>query len=130
MRKECRELTWGDVTILRTDAPEVLVLRYDWRGTSMVTLHNFSDRRQTVRLDLRTPDGDRLVDVHGDHHSRAEAPAFTASTWRAMGTAGSGSAPPTTRSTAPRSEAGRAGVPAGRRPLPPHRRRSPRPEIP
>jgi maltose alpha-D-glucosyltransferase/alpha-amylase len=39
----------------------------------MVTLHNFSDRRQTVRLDLRTPDGDRLVDVHGDHHSRAEA---------------------------------------------------------
>jgi maltose alpha-D-glucosyltransferase/alpha-amylase len=73
MRKECPELSWGRYTILRTDAPEVLVLRYDWRGTSMVTLHNFSDRRQTVRLDLRTPDGDRLVDVHGDHHSRAEA---------------------------------------------------------
>jgi maltose alpha-D-glucosyltransferase/alpha-amylase len=73
MRKECRELTWGDVTILRTDAPEVLVLRYDWRGVSMITLHNFSDRRQSLRLDPRVPRGDVLMDVFDDNHSRADA---------------------------------------------------------
>ena len=37
MRKECPEIGWGDFAVLRTTAPEVLALRYDWRGTSLVT---------------------------------------------------------------------------------------------
>ena len=50
MRKECPEISWGDFTVLRTNVPEVLALRYDWRETSLLTLHNFADRAQTVQL--------------------------------------------------------------------------------
>src|SRR5262249_42265264 len=37
---ECPELGWGDFSVLRVDVPEVLALRYDFRGVSMLTLHN------------------------------------------------------------------------------------------
>jgi maltose alpha-D-glucosyltransferase/alpha-amylase len=73
MRKECPEISWGQFEILRTNAQEVLVMRYDWRGVSLVTLHNFSDRRRTVRLDPKVPRGDVLVDVFDENHSRADA---------------------------------------------------------
>lgn len=64
MRKECPEISWGDFVVLRTNVPEVLALRYDWRNTSLVTLHNFSDSRQRVRVvPGSTSGGDLLVDV-------------------------------------------------------------------
>jgi maltose alpha-D-glucosyltransferase/alpha-amylase len=73
MRKECPEISWGRFTVLRTDRPEVLVLRYDWRNTALVTLHNFSDQRQTVTCGIDAPRGELLVDVFDTHHSRADA---------------------------------------------------------
>jgi maltose alpha-D-glucosyltransferase / alpha-amylase len=72
MRKECPEISWGQFTILRTKTPEVLVLRYDWRGVSMVTVHNFVDRRQTVVFDPGVDHGNVLVDVFDENHSRAD----------------------------------------------------------
>jgi maltose alpha-D-glucosyltransferase / alpha-amylase len=72
MRKECPELSWGDFVVLRTEAPDVLVLRYDFRGVSMVTVHNFASRRQTVAVDPRTEGANLLVDVFDDNHSRSE----------------------------------------------------------
>jgi maltose alpha-D-glucosyltransferase / alpha-amylase len=72
MRKECPELAWGDFAILRVDAPDVLAIRYDFRGVSMLTLHNFSSRRQTVALDPKCKGGDRLVNVFDAKHSHCE----------------------------------------------------------
>ena len=40
MRKEVPEIGWGDFTVLRTSASEVLALRYDWRNNSVVVVHN------------------------------------------------------------------------------------------
>jgi maltose alpha-D-glucosyltransferase/alpha-amylase len=71
-RKQCPEISWGDYTVLRTNATPVLVLRYDWRNTSLVTLHNFSDRRLNVRVSPGCARGDTLVDVFDDDHSRAQ----------------------------------------------------------
>jgi maltose alpha-D-glucosyltransferase/alpha-amylase len=71
-RKECPEISWGDFRVLRTNVPEVLALRYDWRGTSLVTVHNFSDRRQKVVLKL---EGDRsgfLYEIFDGRHSRVQ----------------------------------------------------------
>ena len=34
-RKECPEISWGNFVVLRTNVPEVLALRYDWRDTSL-----------------------------------------------------------------------------------------------
>jgi maltose alpha-D-glucosyltransferase/alpha-amylase len=73
MRKECPELGWGDATVLRVDVPEVLAMRYDFRGVSMLTLHNFSSRRQSLAVDPRTDNSGLLVDVFDENHSRSES---------------------------------------------------------
>ncbi len=70
-RKECPEIGWGEFTILRTNVPEVLGMRYDWRDTSLVTLHNFSNREQTVHLKVGSARDGLLVEVFDGRHSRA-----------------------------------------------------------
>jgi maltose alpha-D-glucosyltransferase/alpha-amylase len=72
MRKECPELGWGDFTVLRVDVPDVLAIRYGFRGTAMLTLHNFSARRRTVAVDPRCHGGHLLVNVFDDRHSQCE----------------------------------------------------------
>jgi maltose alpha-D-glucosyltransferase/alpha-amylase len=70
-RKEIPEIGWGECTILETDAPSVLALRYSWRNTSFFTLHNFVERDVVVHVDVDTPDGHLLCDFFDDDHSRA-----------------------------------------------------------
>jgi maltose alpha-D-glucosyltransferase/alpha-amylase len=70
MRKECPEISWGTFSILRTTEPGVLALRYDWRDTSLVTLHNFANRDVKVKLKVGVERDDMLVDVFSDLHSR------------------------------------------------------------
>jgi maltose alpha-D-glucosyltransferase/alpha-amylase len=72
-RTELPEIGWGECTVVDTDVPSVLVLRYDWRGVAFVTVHNFSNKRQTVQFDVKAPDGGKLFDVFDDDHSRANA---------------------------------------------------------
>jgi maltose alpha-D-glucosyltransferase/alpha-amylase len=71
MRKECPEISWGNFVVLRTNVPEVLALRYDWRNTSLLTLHNFSNARVRSRIVPGCENGDLLVDVFDGNHSRA-----------------------------------------------------------
>ena len=71
IRKECPEIGWGTWTILATGFQDVLALRYDWRGNSVVVLHNFSDQPRAVRLRVGVEGGDRLVSLLGDEESRA-----------------------------------------------------------
>jgi maltose alpha-D-glucosyltransferase/alpha-amylase len=70
-RKECPEISWGDFVVLRTDVPEVLAIRYDWRETSLITLHNFSDRSVKVRLKVGSARDGALVELFNGRHSRA-----------------------------------------------------------
>jgi maltose alpha-D-glucosyltransferase/alpha-amylase len=56
---------------LRTNAAPVLALRYDWRNTSLVTLHNFSDQPQKVQFQLEGRGADLLVNVLHDDNLRA-----------------------------------------------------------
>jgi maltose alpha-D-glucosyltransferase/alpha-amylase len=71
-RKECPEISWGDFVVLRTNVPEILAIRFDWRGTSLLTLHNFSSGKQTVRVKVDTPRDGVLVEVFDGHHSKAQ----------------------------------------------------------
>jgi maltose alpha-D-glucosyltransferase/alpha-amylase len=73
MRKELVEVGWGEPAIIEVDAPEVLVLRYVWRGTALVFVHNFADARRTVRFDVGTDDGGALFDVFDEDHTKADA---------------------------------------------------------
>jgi maltose alpha-D-glucosyltransferase/alpha-amylase len=72
MRKECPELGWGDFSILRTDVPEVLAIRYDFRGVAMLTLHNFASARRTATVEPKCKGGDILINVFDNKHSRSE----------------------------------------------------------
>ena len=69
-RKECREISWGDYVVLRTNVPEVLALRYDWRDTSLLTLHNFGSARRKVRVKIDCPNDDVIVDVFDNRDSK------------------------------------------------------------
>jgi maltose alpha-D-glucosyltransferase/alpha-amylase len=71
-RRECPEIAWGSFSVLRTNAPEVLALRYDWRNTSLLTLHNFADRTSNVRLPAESSKGAMLMDAFGRRHSRPQ----------------------------------------------------------
>jgi hypothetical protein len=93
-RRECPEISWGSFTVLRTNVPQVFAIRYDWRQTSLVTLHNFVNRRQ--KLTGSSPRDDVLVDVFSDRHSRRHADALHHITleeygwrWYRVGAAGS-----------------------------------------
>jgi len=70
-RKELPEIGWGDCTVLATDVPSVLALRYVWRKTAILTLHNFADTAHTVHIDVGTDDGGTLCDYFDEDHSRA-----------------------------------------------------------
>jgi maltose alpha-D-glucosyltransferase / alpha-amylase len=72
MRKECPEISWGSFAVFRTNADEVLAIRYDWRNTSLVTFHNFSDKTLPVTCRVDAPRNDLLVDVFDNDHSRAD----------------------------------------------------------
>jgi maltose alpha-D-glucosyltransferase/alpha-amylase len=72
-RKECPEISWGTFAVLRTNVTQVLALRYDWRDTSVLTLHNFSGQSQKVTVQVGSRGGDVLVEVFDGRHSRAHS---------------------------------------------------------
>jgi maltose alpha-D-glucosyltransferase / alpha-amylase len=71
-RKECPEISWGDFVVLRTNVPEVLAIRYDWRNTSLLTLHNFGTGTAKVRFKVGCEQDDVLVEVFDGRHSRRQ----------------------------------------------------------
>jgi maltose alpha-D-glucosyltransferase / alpha-amylase len=72
VRKECPEISWGNFVVLRTNVPEVLAIRYDWRDTSLITLHNFSNAKQAVKVKVDSRNDGVLVEVFDGHHSKAQ----------------------------------------------------------
>ncbi len=65
LRKECPEIGWGDWKVLNAGNKAVLALRHTWRGSTMISLHNFSQRPLTVRFPStqRPEDATTLVDL-------------------------------------------------------------------
>jgi maltose alpha-D-glucosyltransferase / alpha-amylase len=71
LRKECPEIGWGEYTVLGTGSSDVLALRYDWRGNSIIVIHNFADHPRAVRIRPGVDDGERLVDLLNEEENRA-----------------------------------------------------------
>jgi maltose alpha-D-glucosyltransferase/alpha-amylase len=72
LRQECPEIGWGDWRTLKTGDPRVLALRYDWRGNSVVVIHNFDERACEVKVKPDGPGGERLVDLMAQDESHAD----------------------------------------------------------
>jgi maltose alpha-D-glucosyltransferase / alpha-amylase len=63
LRKECPEIGWGEVEILESGSPHVLALRYDWRGNTVLVVHNFDERPHEIRLELAGGSAARLSNL-------------------------------------------------------------------
>jgi maltose alpha-D-glucosyltransferase / alpha-amylase len=71
MRKELPEIAWGRFTVLESGAPEILVLRYDWRNNTVLFVHNLAAGPREVCFELQTGlDGKQdLVNLLAENHS-------------------------------------------------------------
>jgi glycosidase len=70
-RRECPEIGWGRASRVPCE-PGVFAHRCDWRGATVVAVHNLTD--QPVRTTLRLEDlngGDQLLDLLGDHDAKS-----------------------------------------------------------
>jgi maltose alpha-D-glucosyltransferase / alpha-amylase len=74
MRKEVPEIGWGEFTVLRSGSPEVLVLRYDWRNSAAVFVHNLGGTPRAIELDPGDGDGGKqdLINLLSEDHSYAD----------------------------------------------------------
>jgi maltose alpha-D-glucosyltransferase / alpha-amylase len=71
LRTECPEIGWGECTVLKTGSPHVLALRYDWRGNSVVVVHNFHERPHEIRLRAGVEGGSPLVSLLAERECQA-----------------------------------------------------------
>ena len=72
-RRECPEVSWGRCTVMDLGDDATLALRYDFRNTALVTLHNFSQRKASLNLTLEGAGSDRLVDLFTGEIHRAKS---------------------------------------------------------
>jgi maltose alpha-D-glucosyltransferase/alpha-amylase len=73
MRKEAPEIGWGEFDVLDCGDPGVLLMRYDWRGNSVVVIHNLYDKPVEIAFDTGLGErGNQLIDIAGDSDSRAD----------------------------------------------------------
>jgi maltose alpha-D-glucosyltransferase/alpha-amylase len=72
-RRECPEISWGRCSVIDLGDDGTLALRYDFRDTTLVTLHNFSQRKASVRLTLEGTGSDLLVDLFTGETHRAKS---------------------------------------------------------
>jgi len=60
VRKSCPEIGWADPQILECGSEDVLVLRNEWDGGEVVTIHNLSRDERAVRIPLDPQDLERM----------------------------------------------------------------------
>jgi maltose alpha-D-glucosyltransferase/alpha-amylase len=77
VRKECPEIGWGTYEILDAGSPTVLALLFEWRGSAVLTLHNFDEKAQEAAFRIDRTDGTKLYSLlegedlsvhHGEIH--------------------------------------------------------------
>jgi maltose alpha-D-glucosyltransferase/alpha-amylase len=78
LRQECIEIGLGNWKIIESNVPQVLCMHYDWKGSTLLILHNFCPQEQAVVVQL--PDKNEInlidlmavresvVDENGKHH--------------------------------------------------------------
>jgi maltose alpha-D-glucosyltransferase / alpha-amylase len=72
MRRECPEISWGDWKILDPATSGVLMMRYDWRGHTLIIVHNFTPKSRVARLDAATAGSRALTDLLWTNDSDAD----------------------------------------------------------
>lgn len=76
LRKECPEIGWGEWKILNTGSSSVLAMRYDWRGNSLIVIHNFDEKPHETRIKPGVEGGEKLVNLLVKDESQADGRGF------------------------------------------------------
>jgi maltose alpha-D-glucosyltransferase / alpha-amylase len=63
LRKECPEIGWGEWSIIPTRSRHVLALVYEWRGNSLVSVHNLDGRPHEIVIDVPVERGRLLANL-------------------------------------------------------------------
>jgi maltose alpha-D-glucosyltransferase / alpha-amylase len=74
-RRACPEVGWGACQVLETADTNVLALRYDWRGQTIVICHNFADRATEALVSLEGIRRLRPLYCNGDDRAMHDAGA-------------------------------------------------------
>ncbi|RDI57952.1 alpha-amylase family protein [Microvirga subterranea] len=74
-RRACPEIGWGACRILETGESSVLALRYDWRGETVLLLHNLADKAMSVRVPADGVGRWRPLFCNGDDRDMHDASA-------------------------------------------------------
>jgi maltose alpha-D-glucosyltransferase/alpha-amylase len=75
VRKETPEIGWGDYRIVESKRDDVLIVRYEWQGKSVVVVHSFT--ADPIELRFRAAKGGEvdgaLLNVISSDHSYPES---------------------------------------------------------
>jgi maltose alpha-D-glucosyltransferase/alpha-amylase len=74
-RRACPEIGWGACQVLDTPDSGVLALRYDWRGETLLILHNLADRSAEMQVRLEGIDRFRPLFCNRDDRGMLDAGA-------------------------------------------------------
>jgi maltose alpha-D-glucosyltransferase/alpha-amylase len=74
MRKEVPEIGWGDFAVIPLRSHAALAIRYDWRGNSVLFVHNLDEKPCELSFRVGLSDGSEklLVNLLSEDHSRAD----------------------------------------------------------
>lgn len=71
LRKAHPEIGWGQWEVLDTANPNLLAIRYDWEGKSLLMVHNFSPDSKQFKLDPKTKSGRTLTSLLDNSENKA-----------------------------------------------------------
>jgi maltose alpha-D-glucosyltransferase / alpha-amylase len=63
LRKECPEIGWARCRVLGDQPASVVVLHFEWRGSAVVTMHNFAEEPHELRIPADTFGSSRLSNL-------------------------------------------------------------------
>ncbi len=72
LRQECPEIGLGSWELVPTGVPQAIAMRYDWRGNSLIILHNFDQQAHELQLKVEVEGGELLVDLREELQSHAD----------------------------------------------------------
>jgi maltose alpha-D-glucosyltransferase/alpha-amylase len=72
MRKEVPEIGWGDFSFLSASATDVLIMRYEWRSSSVLFIHNLSGLPREVSFSAGAEPCELINLLSNDHSQPTE----------------------------------------------------------
>jgi maltose alpha-D-glucosyltransferase/alpha-amylase len=74
VRRSCPEFGWGSFQVMESGAESVLAHRCEWEGSTLIAVHNLSERAARVELDLGVEVERAVVLLGGGGDDVVEAP--------------------------------------------------------